>query len=89
MCFFPLLISKNDEQRLFSPSLHLSTHAPELLPHSVAVAPELLTKVGFLTVLPPATTARAATRSRRLYSQAAYRNDYSGVKDALAGALLF
>lgn len=55
--FFPLLISKNDEHGLFSPSLHLSTHAPELLPHSVAVAADLLTKVEFLTVLPPANTA--------------------------------
>lgn len=55
--FFPLLIFKNDEHRLFSPSLHLSMHAPELQPHSVAVAPELLTKVKFLTISPPVNTA--------------------------------
>lgn len=32
-------------------------NGPELLPRSAAVAPELLTKVGFLAVLPPVNTA--------------------------------
>lgn len=77
----------------FSPSLHLSTHAPELLPRSAAVAQELLTKVGFLTALPPANTAglppRSTTRSWRLYSQAVLGNHCSLVEDASTAALLF